>query len=173
MAGTVAAALVAALCLSAGPVPPDPGASAAASTPTTATTATTATVVTPHFTLRWQHSIEKTAWEEDYVVAGDWLLLSGARIHGSGAGMEPPPDAFLQGGVWHYRVPDPWRRSLVLARSEFVRDYELCLDGAGCQPLERWIAVSAGTTTLRACGRPARPQSPTSGQQLAVRAGTG
>ena len=112
---------------------------------------TTATVATRHFTLRWQHSIEKTAWEEDYVVAGDWLLLSGARIHGSGAGMEPPPDAFLQGGVWHYRVPDPWRRSLVLARSEFVRDYELCLDGAGCQPLERWIAVSAGTTTLRAC----------------------
>lgn len=170
MAGTAAAALVAALCLSAGPVPPDPGVSAAASTPTTATTAT---VVTPHFTLRWQHSIEKTAWEEDYVVAGDWLLLSGARIHGSGAGMEPPPDAFLQGGVWHYRVPNPWRRSLVLARSEFVRDYELCLDGAGCQPLERWIAVSAGTTTLQACGRPARPQSPTSRQQLAVRAGTG
>ena len=170
MAGTAAAALVAALCLSAGPVPPDPGVSAAASTPTTATTAT---MVTPQFTLRWQHSIEKTAWEEDYVVAGDWLLLSGARIHGSGAGMEPPPDAFLQGGVWHYRVPDPWRRSLVLARSEFVRDYELCLDGAGCQPLERWIAVSAGTTTLRACGRPARPQSPTSGQHLAVRAGTG
>ena len=170
MAGTVAVALVAALCLSAGPVPPDPGVSAAASAPAAATTAT---VVTPHFTLRWQHSIEKTAWEEDYVVAGDWLLLSGARIHGSGAGMEPPPDAFLYGGVWHYRVPDPWRRSLVLARSEFVRDYELCLDGAGCQPLERWIAVSAGTTTLRACGRPARPQSPTSGQQLAVRAGTG
>ena len=144
MAGTAAAAtaLVAALCLSAGPEIPDSSAFAAAST---------ALVATPHFTLRWQHSIEKTAWEEDYVVAGDWLLLSGARIHGSGAGMEPPPDAFLQNGVWHYRMADPWRRTLVLARSEFVRDYELCLDGAGCQPLDRWIAVSAGTTTLRAC----------------------
>ena len=159
MAGTTAAAvLVAALCLSAGPVPPDPGVSAAASAPAAATTAT---VVTPHFTLRWQHSIEKTAWEEDYVVAGDWLLLSGARIHGSGAGMEPPPDAFLYGGVWHYRMPDPWRRSLVLARSEFVRDYELCLDGAGCQPLHRWIAVSAGTTTLHACSAPTRPSATT------------
>lgn len=150
MAGAAAAAtLVAALCLSAGPVPPDFGAFADASSATT-----TAAVVAPHFTLRWQHSIEKTAWEEDYVVAGDWLLLSGARILGSGAGMEPPPDAFLHGGVWHYRVANPWRRTLVLARSQFVRDYELCLDGAGCQPMERWIAVSAGTTTLQPCSLP-------------------
>ena len=152
MAGTAAAAaLVAALCLSAGPVPS--GSTAAASAMSAAPT--TATVATPHFTLRWQHSIEKTAWEEDYVVAGDWLLLSGARIHGSGAGMEPPPGAFLQGGVWHYRVADPWRRTLVLARSEFVRDYELCLDtasaAAACRPMAHWIPVSAGTTTLRAC----------------------
>ena len=145
-AAAAATELVAALCLSAGPVPP-------------ATAATVATLATPHFTLRWQHSIEKTAWEEDYVVAGDWLLLSGARIHGSGAGMEPPPGAFLQGGVWHYRLADPWRRTLVLARSEFVRDYELCLDAASaasaaavaCQPMSHWIPVSAGTTTLRAC----------------------
>lgn len=152
MAAAAAAAateLVAALCLSAGPVPP-------------ATAAAVATLATPHFTLRWQHSIEKTAWEEDYVVAGDWLLLSGARIHGSGAGMEPPPGAQLQGGVWHYRLADPWRRTVVLARSEFVRDYELCLDnkrgaksGFACQPLGHWIAVQAGTTTLRACTVPA------------------
>ena len=45
------------------------------------------------FTLRWQHTVEKIVWEEDYVVAGDWLYLSGARVQGSGAGMEPPPDA--------------------------------------------------------------------------------
>lgn len=102
------------------------------------------------FTLRWQHSIEKVAWEEDYIVAGDWLLLSGARIHGSGAGMEPPPGALLQGGVWHYRVPDPWRRTLVLARSEFVPDYALCLNGT-CQPMAHWIPVTAGTTTVQPC----------------------
>lgn len=133
-AGTAAATLVAALCLSAGSAPP-------------------VVLATPHFTLRWQHSIEKTAWEEDYTVAGDWLLLSGARIQGSGAGMEPPPDALLQGGVWHYRLADPWRRALVLARSEFVRDYELCLDGR-CRPLSDWLPVSTGTTTLQACVAP-------------------
>ena len=134
MAVAAVAVLAAALCLSAGTAPSFSGAAIAAT----------------QFTLRWQHSIEKTAWEEDYVVAGSWLLLSGARIQGSGAGMEPPPDAVLQGGVWHYRVADPWRRSLVLARSEFVRDYELCVHDH-CQPLSHWIAVAAGTTTLQAC----------------------
>ena len=128
MAAAAVAVLAAALCLSAG----------------TAPLASVASVATTQFTLRRQHSIEKIVWEEDYVVAG------GARIRGSGAGMEPPPDAVLQAGVWHYRVADPWRRALVLARSEFVRDYELCVH-ENCQPLSHWIPVAAGTTTLQAC----------------------
>ena len=110
-----------------------------------------------HFTLRWQHSIEKIEWDEDYVVAGHWLMLSGARIRGSGAGMDPPPRAWLEHGVWHYRVVDPWRQQLVLARSDFVRDYDLCIDGR-CRSMERWIPVSAGTTTLTACELP--PSTP-------------
>lgn len=109
-----------------------------------------AVISTRHFTLRWQHSIEKVKWDEDYVVAGDWLMLSGARIRGSGAGMEPPITARLDSGVWHYRVPDPWRREVVLARSDFVRDYELCIDGR-CRSMAQWIPTSAGTTVLTAC----------------------
>ena len=146
MAVAAGAVLAAALCLSAG----------------TAPLASVASIATTQFTLRWQHSIEKIAWEEDYVVAGDWLLLSGARIRGSGAGMEPPPDAVLQAGVWHYRAADPWRSALVLARSEFVRDYELCVH-EDCQPLSHWIPVAAGTTTLQACTvqqEPAAPKPP-------------
>lgn len=116
------------------------------------------------FTLRWQHSIEKVEWDEDYELVGPWLHLSQARIRGSGAGMEPPPDAVLSHGVWHYRVADPWRRELVVARSEFVADYELCIRG-NCHPLSRWVPVSAGATTLAPCNRPgpsrlARPASP-------------
>lgn len=103
-----------------------------------------------HFTLRWQHSIERIEWDEDYVVAGDWLMLSGARIRGSGAGMEPPPDARLERGVWHYTVADPWRRKIVLARSDYVRDYTLCVNGR-CHDMGRWIPTSAGTTVLSAC----------------------
>lgn len=103
------------------------------------------------FTLRWQHSIEKVEWAEDYEVAGTWLHLSQARIRGSGAGMEPPPGAALIDGVWHYRLADPWRRELLLARSEFVPDYELCIADAGCRRLSHWLPVAAGTTRLSSC----------------------
>ena len=102
------------------------------------------------FTLRWQHSIEKVAWEEDYELAGGWLHLSQARIRGSGAGMEPPDGARLIDGVWHYRLADPWRREIVLARSEFVPDYELCIAGR-CRRLNHWLPVRTGPTTLHAC----------------------
>jgi len=103
------------------------------------------------FTLRWQHSIEKTEWAEDYEVAGTWLHLSQARIRGSGAGMEPPPGSVLVNGVWHYRLADPWRRELLLARSEFVPDYELCLGELGCRRMSHWLPVAAGTTRVSAC----------------------
>jgi len=105
------------------------------------------------FTLRWQHSIEKIEWDEDYESTGRWLHLSQARIRGSGAGMEPPPDAVLVDGVWRYRLADPWRREIVLARSHGVRDYELCIDGQ-CRSLAHWIPIDAGPTTLRACMQP-------------------
>jgi hypothetical protein len=103
------------------------------------------------FTLRWQHSIEKIAWDEDYELAGPWLHLSQARIRGSGAGMEPPEGATLFDGAWHYRLADPWRREIVLARSEFVPDYQLCWTGQ-CQALWHWVPLAAGPTTVRACG---------------------
>ncbi len=109
-----------------------------------------ASVPVTSFTLRWQHSIEKVAWEEDYEVAGAWLHLSQARISGSGAGMEPPPGSHLVRGVWNYRLADPWRREVVLARSEFVPDYELCIQGA-CQRLDAWLPIAAGPTTLKTC----------------------
>jgi hypothetical protein len=55
------------------------------------------------FTLNWTHSIEKILWEEDYQVvqttSGARLQLTEARIRGSGAGMEPPPDAVLKNGA--------------------------------------------------------------------------
>ena len=102
------------------------------------------------FTLRWQHTVEKVAWEEDYIVAGDWLYLAGARVRGSGAGMEPPPDAIRVGNAWHYRPKERWLREVKLARSEFGRDYELCVDQA-CKPLSSWVPAPLAPTTLSAC----------------------
>jgi hypothetical protein len=103
-----------------------------------------------HFTLRWQHTVEKILWEEDYVIAGNWLYLSTARIRGSGAGMEPPPDAVRVGPVWHYRPAQRWHREVKLARSSFGLDYELCLDGA-CKPLSAWAQAPLAPTTLSPC----------------------
>lgn len=84
------------------------------------------------FTLAWTHSIEKVRWEEDYRITSDALVLTEARIRGSGAGMEPPEGAVLKEGVWHYRPSLPPLPRLRLARSGFVADYALC-DGAACR----------------------------------------
>jgi hypothetical protein len=108
-------------------------------------------VAVTQFTLGWTHSIEKIRWEEDYRVSGGRLQLTEARIRGSGAGMEPPAGAVLRGGVWHYRPALAPQSSLLLARSEFVRDYELCVGGS-CRSLGEWIPVTAGATTVSACG---------------------
>jgi hypothetical protein len=102
------------------------------------------------FTLRWQHTVEKVLWEEDYVVAGDWLFLVTARVRGSGAGMEPPPDAVKSGDAWQYRPPQRWHRAVTLARSDYGTDYELCVDGA-CRPLATWAPGPRAPTTLAAC----------------------
>jgi hypothetical protein len=86
------------------------------------------------FTLAWTHSIEKIRWEEDWQVVGERLQVVAARIRGSGAGMEPPAGAVLQEGVWHYRPAMPAQETLLLTRSPFAADHELC-DGARCRPL--------------------------------------
>ena len=102
------------------------------------------------FTLRWQHTVEKILWEEDYEVVGRWLYLRRARVRGSGAGMEPPPDSVKIGAAWEYRPDDRWRREVRLARSDFGRDYELCVKGS-CRPLSAWAPAPLAPTTLSPC----------------------
>lgn len=104
------------------------------------------------FTLAWQHTVEKVLWEEDYVVAGEWLYLSGARIRGSGAGMEPPTGAILQDGAWRYLPDVRWHREIRLARSEFGTDYRLCVDGR-CRSFAALIGPPAAAVTLVPCRR--------------------
>lgn len=111
------------------------------------------------FTLSWTHSIEKILWQEDYQVvqsADDpHLLLVDARIRGSGAGMEPPDDARLVDGVWHYRPPLAPLPSLHLARSDFVADYQLCWDGQ-CHPMAALLGppASAPDVSVYPCAQP-------------------
>ncbi|MCS6944356.1 MAG: DUF1850 domain-containing protein [Sutterellaceae bacterium] len=102
------------------------------------------------FTLRWQHTVERVLWEEDYVVRSGRLYPTAARIRGSGAGMEPPAGAVLRQGVWHYRPTAPPLMELVLARSEFGADYEFCAQGV-CRPLSRWVPAASGPVRVSSC----------------------
>jgi hypothetical protein len=105
------------------------------------------------FTLAWMHSIEKIRWEEDWRVAGNHLVIDEARIVGSGAGMEPPPDAKLVKGVWHYKPSVAPLTQVNLAHSPFTRGYEICTKGT-CTPLAKLLPgmKAIDVVSMRACG---------------------
>jgi hypothetical protein len=98
----------------------------------------TATLPLSAFTLGWTHSIEKIRWEEDWHIDAGALVISEARIRGSGAGMEPQPDAVLKDGVWHYRPALPPQTVLRLTHSPYPGGYELCVEGR-CRTLADYL----------------------------------
>lgn len=108
------------------------------------------------FTLAWTHSIEKVRWEEDYKVVvppgkGQPVLKAGlARVRGSAAGMEPPPDAILKSGWYEYQPTTTLPDELRLTRSEYTADYDWCV-GGHCRPLSALMPTDGGVTLLRAC----------------------
>ncbi|MGV6395277.1 DUF1850 domain-containing protein [Pseudomonas caspiana] len=93
-----------------------------------------------HFTLAWNHTIEKIRWEEDYRVTPQGLLLGEARVRGAGAGMEIPQGARLQNGSWHYRRMLPPLQPLNLGRTPEAGDFELCFDGS-CRLMSEWVGA--------------------------------
>ena len=103
-------------------------------------------------TLRWTHSIEKIAWEEDYRLQAGALHLTEARIRGSGAGMEPPPGARLADGVWHYRPELPALPKVSLRHSPHAPSYTVCARGR-CQPVGQWLPAlpAEAILELRPC----------------------
>lgn len=119
------------------------------------------------FTLAWTHSIEKVRWEEDYAVVWDrdqgWLLEAlESRVQGSGAGMEPPPDARWRDGWFDYRPMAKPVKALHLSRSDFVPDYELCTT-SGCRSLADHLPSDGGTTLVQACRGSGVRSGPASG----------
>lgn len=101
--------------------------------------AVAASLAIESFTLTWMHSIEKIRWEEDWRIEDRSLVITEARIRGSGAGMEPPAGAVLQNGVWHYRPALPPQTMLRLSHSPYASGYELCIEGR-CRPLAESLA---------------------------------
>ena len=108
------------------------------------------------FTLAWTHSVEKIEWQEDWRVTTNGLQIVAARVKGTGAGMEPPSQARLAGGWWHWRPDRPVQPLLVLGNASAAGDWRLCGAGASCEPLSEFLgnASQAETIVLSAC--PAR-----------------
>lgn len=87
------------------------------------------------FTLAWTHTVEKTAWEEDWASDGRELVLREARVKGSGAGMEPPEGAVLEDGWWRYSPPELRVPELRLADNGGVAGrWRICIQN-GCREI--------------------------------------
>jgi hypothetical protein len=101
------------------------------------------------FTLAWTHTIEKTEWRESWRIEGERLVLTEASVKGSGAGMEPPPEARLQDGfyVWN---PGIERAEILLRRDPHAGDWRLCAN-ARCAPLGEWLGRDADPVRLFPC----------------------
>lgn len=107
------------------------------------------------FTLAWTHSVERVRWEENWRVEGGRLAPVEARIKGSGAGMEPPDDAVLADGYWHYRPRLAPLDRLELARSGAVADWQLCVIGT-CRELTAYLPADTPIdvpVTVQSCSR--------------------
>ena len=115
----------------------------------------TKTLALAVFTLVWTHSIEKVDWQEDWRVTSRGLELMEARVKGSGAGMDPPPEARLVGGWFQWQPKRPPMPELVLGNSGLAGEWRLCTDGK-CRTLSAILGHPVGvhTTTMRACDQP-------------------
>ncbi|MEZ0172165.1 DUF1850 domain-containing protein [Microvirga sp. TS319] len=105
-------------------------------------------------TLAWTHSVEKIVWEEDWRATPAGLELVEARIRGSGAGMEPPPEARLVNGAWVWKPDVPPQREVIMRRSGATADWRICIEGQ-CRPMEAYVPPEADPVAMRVCdGRP-------------------
>ncbi|MFG1462628.1 DUF1850 domain-containing protein [Xanthobacter sp. DSM 24535] len=101
-------------------------------------------------TLAWTHSVQKTAWEEDWQATPAGLVLTEMRVEGSGAGMEPPEGAVLKDGRYVAHPMLPAQKQIVLRRSGATADYRICIAGT-CRPMGALLPETADPVTLSTC----------------------
>ncbi len=101
-------------------------------------------------TLAWTHSVEKVAWEEDWRATPAGLEIVEARVKGSGAGMEPPPEARLVNGSYAWKPNVPPQTEIVMRRSGATADWRVCIAGQ-CRPMEAYVPPEADPIVMRMC----------------------
>lgn len=104
------------------------------------------------FMLTWTHSVEKTEWQEDWHLTPQGLEIVEARVKGSGAGMEPPPDARLIDGWFRWKPRLPVQAEVALGNSGLAGEWRFCSDGQ-CRELSAILGrpVGTGVTTMSLC----------------------
>jgi hypothetical protein len=124
------------------------------------------------FTLAWTHSIEKVEWQEDWRITASGLELMEARVKGSGAGMEPPPQARLIDGWFRWKPERPAMPEVILGNSGVAGEWRLCAGGK-CRTLSEIFgrAVGANPTILSRCGVQSRGKRSSEGQKVLCTAG--
>ncbi len=124
--------------------------------------AKTVALPTDHVTVAWRHSVEKSGWQEDYVIRSGRLVLTEARIEGTGAGMEPPPGSVLRDGWFHYVPRLRPLPELRLTLSPYTADYRLCWDGQ-CRALGEILDATGETAVVvvKPCAADPPPGRPT------------
>jgi hypothetical protein len=104
------------------------------------------------FTLAWTHSVEKVEWQEDWRVTPAGLELIEARVKGSAAGMEPPPEARLINGWFQWQPKPAPLPELMLGNSSATGEWRLCATGQ-CRTLSDIFnhPIGANVTVMRGC----------------------
>ena len=101
-------------------------------------------------TLAWTHSVAKIVWEEDWRSTPAGLEIVEARVRGSGAGMEPPPEARLANGVWSWKPTLPPQAQVVMRRSGATADWRICVSGQ-CRPMDAYVPAAADPIVMKVC----------------------
>jgi hypothetical protein len=102
------------------------------------------------FTLAWTHTVQHTAWAEDWQVTPAGLEITAARVQGSGAGMDPGPDAVRVGDSWQWHPKLGPLPQIVLRREPVAGDWHLCHDGH-CRPFADLVPADADPVRLYPC----------------------